>query len=399
MTASIRAAAAAQERRLPDVPLPTDDPWYESDEALDAVQPGTLLAHRQIDFRGRFAFGLAASSWQLRYRSTDTAGRPISAVATLMVPAEAWAGEGPRPVVSYQCAIDSLGPRADPSYTLRRGNQREFWLMALGLRRGWAVVTADYTGPRRAFGSGLIAARITLDGIRAAFQLEPAGLSAGAPVGLWGYSGGGQATAWIAEQHPLYAPEIRLEAVAAGGVPTDNRALYRIDGGFLSGFALGAWLGISREYPETDLLALLNDDGRRVSEEIADMTVDELIAYFPFRRVAELTTVADPFGTEGALATNERLALGRRLPSAPVYLYHAVHDQLVPIVVADELAATYRRGGVDVTLRRSRLGEHVLVHRLGVTGVLRYLASRLATAHEPTVTAAPGPAEVDAASD
>ncbi|MBO0728352.1 MAG: hypothetical protein J2P57_03775 [Acidimicrobiaceae bacterium] len=397
MMTAIRAAAAAQDRRLPDAPVPTDDPWYESNEALDAIQPGTLLAHRQIEFRGRFAFGLSANVWQLRFRSTDTVGRPISAVATLLVPTETWEGEGPRPLVSYQCAIDSLGARADPSYTLRRGSQREFFLLSLALRRGWAVVTADYTGPRRAFGAGLIAARITLDGIRAAFQLEPAGLSEETPVGLWGYSGGGQATAWAAEQHPLYAPDIRLVAVAAGGVPADNRALYRIDGGFLAGFALGAWLALSREYPETDVAATLNEEGLRVFEEIADMTVDELIAYFPFRRVAELTTVADPFATETALALNEQLALGRRFPSASVYVYHAIHDQLVPIAVADELAAAYRRGGVDVTLRRSHLGEHVVYHRLAARGVLRYLASRLTVQSASTV--AQGRAEADAASD
>jgi pimeloyl-ACP methyl ester carboxylesterase len=291
--------------------------------------------------------------------------------------------------VSYQGAIDSLGPRADPSYTFRKGSQKEFLLMTLALRHGWAVVTPDFTGPRHAFGAGLIAARITLDGIRAAFQLEPAGLSTGAPVAMWGYSGGGQATAWAAEQHPIYAPEIRLTAVAAGGVPTDNRTLYRINGGLLSGFALGAWLGISREYPQTNLLADANDQGRQVFAEIADMTVEELIGYFPFRRMEDLTTVADPFATPGAVLANEQIALGRRLPSAPVYLYHAIHDQLVPIVEADDLAATYRRGGVDVTLKRSRLGEHILFHRLGAKGVLHYLTSRLETSPQPTV-AAPG---------
>ena len=269
--------------------------------------------------------------------------------------------------------------------------------MTLALRHGWAVVTADFTGPRHAFGAGLIAARITLDGIRAAFQLDAAGLSAGAPVAMWGYSGGGQATVWAAEQHPLYAPEIRLTAVAAGGVPTDNRTLYRIDGGLLSGFALGAWLGISREYPQTNLLAHANDQGHRVVEEISDMTVEELIAYFPCRRIGELTTVADPFATAGAVLVNEQLALGRRLPSAPIYLYHAIYDQLVPIVEADDLAATYRRGGVDVTLKRSHLGEHLLFHRLGAKGVLRYLTSRLETAPEQTVAEA-GPGQAGASS-
>jgi hypothetical protein len=166
-------------------------------------------------------------------------------------------------------------------------------------------------------------------------------------------------------------------------VPTDNRTLYRINGGLLSGFALGAWLGISREYPQTNLLADANDQGRQVFAEIADMTVEELIGYFPFRRMEDLTTVADPFAIPGAVLANEQIALGRRLPSAPVYLYHAIHDQLVPIVEADDLAATYRRGGVDVTLKRSRLGEHILFHRLGAKGVLHYLTSRLETSPNP----------------
>ena len=397
ITAVIRAAESPKRHRRADVPLPTDDPWYQSHEALDAVQPGALLAHRPVEFRAGSHWVSHARAWHLRYRSTDTVGQPISAVATLMVPERAWAGEAPRPLLSYQGAIDSLDPRADPSYTFRKGSQKEFLLMTLALRHGWAVVTPDFTGPRHAFGAGLIAARITLDGIRAAFQLEPAGLSAGAPVAMWGYSGGGQATCWAAEQHPLYAPEIQLSAVAAGGVPTDNRTLYRIDGGLLSGFALGAWLGISREYPETNLPAHANDQGRRVFEEIADMTVEELIAYFPCRRIKELTTVADPFATEGAQQVNEQLALGRRLPSAPIYLYHAIHDQLVPIIEADDLAATYRRGGVDVTLKRSHLGEHILFHRLGAKGVLHYLTSRLETPAQPTVTPA-GFGQADATS-
>jgi len=395
ISAVLRVAEAPAQRRRRDVPLPTEDPWYESHEALDTIAPGTLLAHRTVEFRAGSHWVSHAQAWQVRYRSTDTVGRPISAVATLMVPERPWTGHGPRPLVSYQGAIDSLGPRADPSYTFRKGSQKEFLLMTLALRHGWAVVTPDYTGPRHAFGAGLIAARITLDGIRAAFQLEPAGLSADAPVAMWGYSGGGQATAWAAEQYPLYAPEIRLAAVAAGGVPTDNRTLYSIDGGLLSGFALGAWVGITREYPHTDLDAHANDQGRRVFGEIADMTVEELIAYFPFRRIRELTTVADPFATPGALQLNEDLSLGRQLPSAPIYLYHAIHDQLVPIIEAEDLAAIYRRGGVDVTLKRSHLGEHIMFHRLGAKGVLRYLTSRLETLPQSTATPA-GPDQTDA---
>lgn len=76
MTASVRAAENAQERRLPHLPLPTNDPWYESHEALDTIQPGTLLDQREIDFGGRFAFGLWGPPGEptvapLRYRGVD----------------------------------------------------------------------------------------------------------------------------------------------------------------------------------------------------------------------------------------------------------------------------------------------------------------------------------------
>lgn len=397
ISAAIHAIESPKKRRRSHVPLPTEDPWYEAHEPLETIAPGTLLAHRPVDFRPGSHWVSHAKAWHVRYRSTDTVGQPISAVATVMVPERPWTGDGPRPLVSYQEAIDSLGPRADPSYMFRKGNQKEFLLMTLALRHGWAVVTPDYTGPRHAFGAGLIAARIILDGIRAASQLEPAGISPDAPVGMWGYSGGGQATAWAAEQHPLYAPEIRMAAVAAGGVPTDNRTLYRIDGGLLSGFALGAWVGVSREYPQVSLLNHGNDHGRRVFEDVSDMTVEELIAYFPFRRIGELTTVPDPFATEGALELNEQLSLGRRLPSAPVYLYHTIYDQLIPIVEADDLAAVYRRGGVDVTLKRSRMGEHILFHRLGAKGVMSYLTSRLDAPAQPAAASA-GPSGVNGSS-
>ena len=62
-------------------------------------------------------------------------------------------------MLSYQPAIDSLGAAADPSYTLRRGNQWELPLMARALQRGWTVATTDYTGPRHAFAAGLLAGR------------------------------------------------------------------------------------------------------------------------------------------------------------------------------------------------------------------------------------------------
>ena len=104
-------------------------------------------------------------AWQVKFRSTDTEKAATSGVATVMVPRRRFNGPA-RPLLSYQCAIDALGANADPSYTLRRGDQLELPLIALALRRGWAVVTTDYNGPKHAFCAFPLVAQFVLDGVR-----------------------------------------------------------------------------------------------------------------------------------------------------------------------------------------------------------------------------------------
>ena len=65
------------------------------------------------------------------------------------------------------------------------------------------------------------------------------GVEAGAPVLLWGYSEGGRCAAWAAEHQPIYARDLTLVALAAGGVPTDLAAVVEaIDGG---PYSVSAW--------------------------------------------------------------------------------------------------------------------------------------------------------------
>ena len=55
-----------------------------------------------------------------------------------------------------------------------------------------------------------------LDGLRAALSSKRLGLSPEAPIGLWGYSGGGLATAWAAEMSGAYAPELNVVGAVSG---------------------------------------------------------------------------------------------------------------------------------------------------------------------------------------
>src|SRR5436305_2942489 len=176
MVRGLDLAERAISRMLVEVTPPAEDPFYRVPENLEEISPGVVLDARPAEARG-FRRVVRADAWQVKFRSTDSIGAATSGVTTVMIPR--WPFNGSvRPMLSYQCAIDSLGAAADPSFTLRQGNQKELPLMARAFRRGWAVVATDFTGPRHAHAAGLVSARFVLDGIRAALALEPAGFDA-----------------------------------------------------------------------------------------------------------------------------------------------------------------------------------------------------------------------------
>jgi Secretory lipase len=362
-------------RMLVEVPPPADDPFYCVPENLEAFCPGEVLDRRPVEVR-MFRRLVNADAWQVKFRSTDTHGAAVSGVTTVMIPRRPFNGSV-RPLLSYQPAIDSLGATADPSFTLRHGNQQELPLMVRALRRGWAVVTTDYTGPQHAFGVGLVAARFVLDGIRAAIAFEPAGFDAATPIGLWGYSGGAQATVWAAEQHSSYAPELNIVAAAAGAIPVDPTSSgLPDDGNIFSGLAVASLVGISRGFPDVDLLGALTPQGQAMVAAAADMTFHQLIMSFPFLHWGDYLTVPGVFEIPGLRTAFEAIRLGQATPMTSVYLYHAVHDQYPAIADVDKLVEKYRREGVDVTYRRFRFGEHMIVALTGVQSSLRFLSER-----------------------
>ena len=379
MARSLQVFAGLKSRVLVDISHPDDDPFYRVPEPLAGLRPGEVLDARPVQVRA-VRHLVKAEAWNVKLRSTDSHGAAVAGVATVMVPHRSFDGPA-RPLLSYQCAIDSLGAAADPSYTLRHGEQWELPFITRALHRGWAVVTTDYTGPRHAFAAGVLAARFVLDGIRAALAFQPAGFGANSPIGLWGYSGGAQATLCAAEQHPSYAPELNIVGAAAGGITVDPATMSGTfedvyDGSFLSGIPLGAIIGISREYPEVDLLGALTPQGRALVTAADGMTAEQLLMSFPFLHWAEYLTVPSVLDIPGLRSAFEANAFGQGTPTTALYLYHGVHEQNLPIADADAFVARYRQAGADVTYNRVRIGGHVLVTLLGVPGALRFLGER-----------------------
>ena len=360
---------------------PADDPFYRPPSGFETSAPGTVLATRPVTVTG-LGLPVPVDARQFLVRSSDARGAPTAVVGTLMVPRTPYP-TGPRPLVSYQPATDSLGDQCNPSYKLRAGTEYELPFMMQALQVGWAVVVTDYEGPQNAFAAGHMAGHAVLDGIRAAEALPGSGLTgADTPVGLWGYSGGGLATSWAAELQPRYAPELNIAGVASGGTPADLEAAARqIDGTVASGLLLLASTGLSRAYPE--MLELLNDAGREMVRRIGDMCVGEAVAEFPFRRLSEFTTSSDPLSEPQAQAVLELNHLGRQTPAAPVFLYHSVFDELIPFRTAQALQADWCRGGGHVTFHADALSNHSSLIATGAPLVVGYLASRFAGADMP----------------
>lgn len=354
---------------------PHDDPFYTAPPGFETAAPGTVFHTRSVDIKG-YGFPTGLEATQFLARSTNAKGNPTTVAGTLILPPTPEVADRPRPLLSYQPATDSLGDQCNPSYALRAGNEKEFGLIHQSLQQGWAVVVTDYQGADIAFAAGRMEGHGVLDGIRAAKSIPGQGLTGrDTPVGLWGYSGGGLASSWAAELAPTYAPELNIVGIASGGTPSDLAAAARmVDGGPASGLVFLASAGIAREYPE--MLTLLNNRGRAMIDEIADMCVGEASMRYPFQHLADYTVSPDPLSEPVAKAVMEENHLGRTAPAAPVYLFHSVFDELIPFATAKQLEQDWCARGANVSFSADYLSEHTVLAITGAGQAISFLGDR-----------------------
>jgi hypothetical protein len=339
--------------------LPEKDPFYQPPAGYQQTAPGTVLRSRQVNLGGN---GFGVPAYQLLFRSSNTHGEPIAAVTTYAVPPIPWTGTGPRPLVSYQMAIDGLGGKCNPSYQLQQGNSPEEETAGSMYAKGWAVNVPDHEGEDMEYGAGRNGAHITLDSIRALYNFEAAKVGPGNPLGLIGYSGGGQATAWTLEEQPSYAPDVHITAAAPGGIPVDLKEVAKYNDGQPSfALVLAASQGVSRGYPEMELESLLNAEGTAAMQKLKSQCLSEYISEYPNRKFSEFTKpeFSEPLSVpqvEGVLADD---SLAKATPNAPIFLWQSAADEVIPVAGVDKLANYYCSAGLEVTYDRGASGEHV----------------------------------------
>jgi hypothetical protein len=368
------------------VPVPEDDPFYDVPTDIGAYENGEVIDSRPIDPKV-FQLPIPAHGWQLKYRTEDHKRRASATVTTVLVPDAPWKGAGPRPLLSYQTAEDGVAGKCAPSYAFTAGvpkalsnSYAELGLVALAVQRGWAVSVPDYEGPQSEFLVAAVQAKGILDGIRAARNFADAGISRQAPIGLWGYSGGGLATLTAAQWHPSYAPELPIAAVAAGAPATDVRAsIDALSGSYAGGAVAMGVNGFLRAYPELHLTQYLSEAGRSKVNAAAGDCINDAAIRFPLLRIEQLEATPHALQqppVEGMLRANSPLYIDR-VPRAPIYHYHSMLDELAPIRPARATMRKFCEHGV-VVQHVEPLGGHLTVVATGAPAAMRFLADRFA---------------------
>jgi hypothetical protein len=362
------------------------DGFYDVPKNVSKYRPGQVIAARQIDAKA-YDISLPATSWQLKFRTTDFRGRPTATLTTVMVPTAAWTGKGPRPLVSYQTAEDGVDQHCAPSRAIKDGHSAGFsgsysetGVMAEMLFKGWAVAAPDYEGPRSEFLIAGTSGKGVLDGLRAARSFKPAGL-AKAPLGVWGYSGGSFASVVAAQLQPRYAPELKLTGLALGGLVGNLRDSINAFSGSIGGGVIPMGInGFLRAYPELNIAQNLNASGKAKVIESSKDCLFEAAPRYPFLKIADIEATPGGFYSPKVvkmLAENSPINI-KGVPKVATFWYHASGDEFAPFAPAHALIQRFCKAGTVVQATIRPVGEHLTEVAVGASGAMDFLAARFA---------------------
>jgi hypothetical protein len=386
-SASAGSATPASVPVAASVPMPEQDPFYAVPKDIADYHDGQIIRSRPIKPM-LWALPLPADAWQVEYRSEDQRGRPTAMVTTILVPQTAWHGSGARPLISYQTAEDGVAGKCAPSYQIRAGAgaeptnaTAETSEMFAAVSQGWAVTAPDYEGPQSEFLVAKTEAHGVLDAIRATLAFHPSGVTQHSPIGLWGYSGGSFASVVAAEYQSSYAPDLTFRAIALGGLVGSVPASIQDFNGTVFGGAIAMGInGFLRAYPKLDIPSYLNSTGRRDVAAAAHDCISDAVPRYPFLSFKDIESKPNAL-TLGPIArmlwSNSPLGI-RGTPTAPIYDYHAIGDELAPLQPALALLRRFCKAGVVVQHVQSPVGEHISEVVTGFPGALRFLTNRFA---------------------
>lgn len=369
------------------------DPFYKPPVGFESKEPGTILRSRKVVVG---FFGLIpdpVEAFQLLFRTNAVNGSAIASATTIFKPVFAKTDR----LVSFQTAYDSSAIKCDPSYSYQLGTSQEDLISSAELiiiqgylLSGYMVVSTDYEGPDAAFSVGRLSGMGVLDGIRAAKNFDQLGLKADPMVVGVGYSGGAIATGWAAGLQPSYAPELSVKGWVAGGTPANlTGVLVYIDKTFWSGFLPAAVAGLLKPSAYLAKFGALVDKyilpaGRQALDFANNNCAPADIIAFSNKSIFDPTF--QKLGHEliylpevvDVLEDNMMGFHPSETPTAPVYLYHSVADEIIPYANVTTLDKAWCSNGATVKFATYSSGSHLTTEVSGFSAALKFVKQAFA---------------------
>ena len=388
--ASVLGASAPGAAAAP-VEGPSGPAFYTPPGPAPTGSAGELIRYRPATVNLKVALP-ANKAWTVMYQSSDQHGQPDFVTGTVIVPSAKWTGKGARPVVTIGIGTQGIAPQCAPSKQMITGSEYAGAEIVESLKAGYAVDVTDYqgytTGAIPTYTAGRSEGQAVLDIVRAARQLPGAGLTESDPTYAWGYSQGGQAVGWAGELQSGYAPNVKLSGVAAGGVPANLREF----GAFTepsvgSGLGVLSAVGLQAAYPEIKIGTLTPAGEAAVNSALSECVV-ELITSLNGANFKEFTTehksLTELEAAQPALRKAlEEQNLDEKPVSAPVYHYHGLEDELVPLEQDVNLHYAWCNLGVkdDFQLYPA---EHLFTDGIAAGNALKWIEERVAGKTAPS---------------
>jgi hypothetical protein len=361
---------------------PSLDPFYQAPKDIASLANGTVIRSRPATINAD-GVPLTATGTTVIYKSTNIDGRPVADSTTILVPTAPFLGKGRRPLVSYQSAYDSLGGQCEPSYAMQHPTNQNVDLdmtaMESALALGWELTVPDYEGPDEELAIGPLDGRAVLDGIKATENFGVAGISRKSHVALWGYSGGGLASAWATELQRRYAPHLDIVGSAEGGVLANIKAVLRnVNGGVFMGLGLAGVVGASRAFPQAHITRMLNPAGRKLFASIRKQCVNSYLAQYIGKKLSMYTKLADPIDLPAFRPVFRALHLQQHVPMTAIYNYQETNDEIIPYWTDRKMVAWYCHRGVVVDHVPYATADHISLAVEGAPAALLWLKGRFA---------------------
>ncbi|WP_328609355.1 lipase family protein [Amycolatopsis sp. NBC_00345] len=394
MTVTLSAAATVVALGLA-TPAAASDDFYTPPSPLPAGGNGDIVKSQPSKYSN-------ATSTRIMYLSRDQRNQATPITGTVVVPAKAWTGPGPRPIVAYAPFTAGMGDQCATSKTMAgegsdlvSGFQNSFIDALLG--QGFAVAETDYQGLGTPGDHPYVMrapeAHAVLDVLRAAQRLPGTGLAPDGPLGIAGYSEGGGASASAAELAATYAPELHIKGAYAGAAPADKAVLAKtLDGSTYAGFLAFALIGIQTAYPDSGILDLANPTGAQLFLEARQTCTLDAVLKFAGKNTSALTKDGRPVAAyldqepfRSIVAANK---LGTVKPSFPVIVEHSTADDVIPYATGKQLAKDWCAEGADVQFKDIVSILPFFSHLLGMSTASGTAASWLADrfAGKPTAS-------------